>query len=160
MRRFFTLHSSLFTLIIVMIAAAVALAGCKPGENVVTVPEIHEHWHHTSDTIRQTDSIINLQTTIIRELDSAAMARYGIRLQGMQKAWLVENSRLQRELSALRQTKTDTVIERDSVPVPYPVVKEVKKPLTMIEKGLMGTGIGSLVGILFYCIIFLRKKLP
>lgn len=143
-----------------MIAAAVALAGCKPGENVVTVPEIHEHWHHTSDTIRQTDSIINLQTTIIRELDSAAMARYGIRLQGMQKAWLVENSRLQRELSALRQTKTDTVIERDSVPVPYPVVKEVKKPLTMIEKGLMGTGIGSLVGILFYCIIFLRKKLP
>ena len=143
-----------------MIVVAVALAGCKSGESVVTVPEIHDHWHHTSDTIRQTDSIINLQTTIIRELDSAAMARYGIRLQGMQKAWLVENSRLQRELSALRQTKTDTVIERDSVPVPYPVVKEVKKPLTMIEKGLMGTGIGSLVGILFYCIIFLRKKLP
>ena len=160
MRQFFTLHSSLFTLIIVMIVVAVALAGCKSGESVVTVPEIHDHWHHTSDTIRQTDSIINLQTTIIRELDSAAMARYGIRLQGMQKAWLVENSRLQRELSALRQTKTDTVIERDSVPVPYPVVKEVKKPLTMIEKGLMGTGIGSLVGILFYCIIFLRKKLP
>ena len=160
MRKFFTLHSSLFTLIIVMIVVAVALAGCKSGENVVTVPEIHEHWHHTSDTIRQTDSIIDRQTTIIRELDSAAMARYGIRLQGMQKAWLVESSQLQRELSALRQTKTDTVIERDSVPVPYPVIKEVKKPLTMIEKVLMGTGIGAIVGILFYCIIFLRKKLP
>lgn len=143
-----------------MIVVAVALAGCKSGENVVTVPEIHEHWHHTSDTIRQTDSIIDRQTTIIRELDSAAMARYGIRLQGMQKAWLVESSRLQRELSALRQSKTDTVIERDSVPVPYPVIKEVKKPLTMIEKVLMGTGIGAIVGILFYCIIFLRKKLP
>jgi hypothetical protein len=40
------------------------------------------------------------------------------------------------------------------------VVKEVKKPLTMIEKALMGTGIASIVGILFYCIIILRKKLP
>lgn len=143
-----------------MIVVAVALAGCKSGENVVTVPEIHEHWHHTSDTIRQTDSIIDRQTTIIRELDSAAMAQYGIRLQGMQKAWLVENSRLQRELSALRQTKTDTVIERDSVPVPYPVIKEVKKPLTFFEKVLMGTGIGAIVGLLFYCIIFLKKRLP
>jgi hypothetical protein len=139
---------------------AVALAGCKPGESVVTVPEIHEHWHHTSDTIRQTDSIIDHQTTIIRELDSAAMARYGIRLQGMQKAWLVESNRLQRELSELRQSKTDTVIERDSVPVPYPVVKEVKKPLNFFEKALMGTGIGSLVGILFYCIILIRRRLP
>ena len=144
--------------IIVMIVVAVALAGCKSGENVVTVPEIHEHWHHTSDTIRQTDSIIDRQTTLIRELDSAAMAQYGIRLQGMQKAWLVESNRLQRELSELRQSKTDTVIERDSVPVPYPVIKEVKKPLNVFEKGLMGTGIGSIVGILFYCII--RKRLP
>jgi hypothetical protein len=143
-----------------MIVVAVALAGCKSGENVVTVPEIHEHWHHTSDTIRQTDSIIDHQTTIIRELDSAAMARYGIRLQGMQKAWLVENNRLQRELSELRQSKTDTVIERDSVPVPYPVVKEVKKPLNFFEKAMMGTGIGSIVGILFYCIILIRKRLP
>jgi hypothetical protein len=143
-----------------MIVVAVALAGCKSGENVVTVPEIHEHWHHTSDTIRQTDSIIDHQTTIIRELDSAAMARYGIRLQGMQKAWLVESNRLQRELSELRQSKTDTVIERDSVPVPYPVVKEVKKPLNFFEKAMMGTGIGSIVGILFYCIILIRRRLP
>lgn len=147
-------------LMIVMIAAAVALAGCKGGESVLTVPEIHEHWHHTSDTIRQTDSIIDKQTTIIRELDSAAMAMYGIRLQGLQRAWLVDNSRLQRELSELRQTKTDTVIERDSIPVPYPVIQEVKKPLTMIEKGLMGTGIGAIVGLLFYCIIFIKKYLP
>jgi hypothetical protein len=143
-----------------MIVVAVALAGCKSGENVVTVPEIHEHWHHTSDTIRQTDSIIDHQTTIIRELDSAAMARYGIRLQGMQKAWLVESNRLQRELSELRQSKTDTVIERDSVPVPYPVIKEVKKPLNFFEKAMMGTGIASIVGILFYCIILIRKRLP
>jgi hypothetical protein len=58
--------------------------------------------------------------------------------------------------------KTDTLYRSrtDSVPVPYPVVKEVKKPLTMIEKALMGTGIGSIVGILFYCIILIRRRLP
>jgi acetyl-CoA carboxylase beta subunit len=58
--------------------------------------------------------------------------------------------------------KTDTLYRSrtDSVPVPYPVIKEVKKPLTMIEKALMGTGIGSIVGILFYCIILIRRRLP
>ena len=147
-------------LMIVMIVAAVALAGCKSKENVLTMPEIHEYWHHTSDTTHQIDSFIDRQSTIIRELDSAAMAQYGIRLQGLQRAWLVESNRLQRELSELRQTKTDTVIIRDSVPVPYPVIKEVKKPLTMIEKGLMGTGIASIVGLLFYFFLYIRKRLP
>ena len=145
---------------IVVMMFAVVLAGCKPGENVLTMPEIHEYWHHTSDTTHQIDSFIDRQSTIIRELDSAAMAQYGIRLQGLQRAWLVESSRLQRELSELRQTKTDTVIIRDSVPVPYPVIKEVKKPLTMIEKGLMGTGIASIVGLLFYFFILFKKRLP
>lgn len=138
------------------------LAGCKPGENVLTMPEIHEYWHHTSDTTRQIDSIIDRQSTIIRELDSATMAQYGIRLQGLQRAWLVESSRLQRELSELRQTKTDTVIIRDSVPVPvpYPVVKEVKKPLNFFEKAMMGTGIASIVGLIFYIFILFKKRLP
>ena len=63
MRRFFTLHSSLFTLIIVMIAAPVALAGCKTREMVVTE-------HHT-DTLRLTqhhrDSIYLHDSTFVRE---------------------------------------------------------------------------------------------
>ena len=147
-------------LMIIMILSDVVMVGCKPGENVLTMPEIHEYWHHTSDTTHQIDSFIDRQSTIIRELDSAAMAQYGIRLQGLQRAWLVESSRLQRELSELRQTKTDTVIIRDSVPVPYPVIKEVKKHLTMIEKGLMGTGIASIVGLLFYFFILFKKRLP
>lgn len=146
-------------LMIVMIVAAVALVGCKSGENVLTMPEIHEYWHHTSDTTHQIDSFIDRQSTIIRELDSAAMAQYGIRLQGLQRAWLVESSRLQRELSELRQTKTDTVIIRDSVPVPvpYPVIKEVKKPLTLIEKGLMGTGIAALTALIIFFFIHAKK---
>ena len=57
---------------------------------------------------------------------------------------------------------TDTLYRSrtDSVPVPYPVIKEVKKPLNFFEKAMMGTGIGSIVGILFYCIILIRRRLP
>ena len=55
--------------------------------------------------------------------------------------------------------KTDTIYRSrtDSVPVPYPVVKEVKKPLTMIEKGLMGTGIAALTAIIIFIFIHFKK---
>ena len=129
--------------IIVMIAAAVALAGCKTREVVVTE-------HHT-DTLRLTkhhrDSIYLHDSTFVREYIQGDTVRI------VTEMW---HTKFRDRL------KTDTLYRSrtDSVPVPYPVIKEVKKPLTMIEKGLMGTGIGSIVGILFYCIIFLRKKLP
>ena len=143
MRRFFTLHSSLFTLIIVMIAAAVALAGCKTREVVVTE-------HHT-DTLRITqhhrDSIYLHDSTFVREYIQGDTVRI------VTEMWHTKyRDRL----------KTDTLYRSrtDSVPVPYPVIKEVKKPLNFFEKAMMGTGIGSIVGILFYCIILIRRRLP
>ena len=130
-------------LIIVMIAAAVALAGCKTREVVVTE-------HHT-DTLRvvqhHRDSIYLHDSTFVREFVQGDTVRI------VTEMWHTKyRDRL----------KTDTLYRSrtDSVPVPYPVVKEVKKPLTMIEKGLMGTGIASIVGILFYCIILIRRRLP
>ena len=129
--------------IIVMIAAAVALAGCKTREVVVTE-------HHT-DTLRLTqhhrDSIYLHDSTFVREYIQGDTVRI------VTEMWHTKyRDRL----------KTDTLYRSrtDSVPVPYPVIKEVKKPLNFFEKAMMGTGIGSIVGILFYCIIFLRKKLP
>ena len=130
-------------LIIVMIAAAVALAGCKTREVVVTE-------HHT-DTLRITqhhrDSIYLHDSTFVREYIQGDTVRV------ITEMWHTKyRDRL----------KTDTLYRSrtDSVPVPYPVVKEVKKPLNFFEKAMMGTGIGSIVGILFYCIILIRKKLP
>lgn len=105
------------------------LSGCTTTK-YVPVPEVHEHWHHSTDTIHKTDSIIDRQTTTIREVDSATMARYGIQLKDMQRAWLIKTNRLQRELSELRQIHTDTIHEHDSIPVPYEVTKEVPAPLT------------------------------
>lgn len=127
-----------------MILSAVVMVSCKTKE-VVTVTE-----HHT-DTLRlvqhHRDSIYLHDSTFVREYIQGDTVRI------ITEMWHTKyRDRL----------KTDTLYRSrtDSVPVPYPVIKEVKKPLTMIEKGLMGTGIGSLVGILFYCIILIRRRLP
>ena len=117
-------HNNLCLVILV----ALLLVGCKT--KYVTVPEVHEHWHHTTDTIHKTDSIIDRQTTTIREVDSAAMAKYGIQMKDMQRAWIIETNRLQRELSELRQSHTDTIHERDSIPYPVEVEKEVPAQLS------------------------------
>ena len=127
------------------------LMGCTTTE-YVTVPEVHEHWHHSTDTIRQTDSIIDHQTTTIREVDSAAMARYGIQMKDMQRAWLIETNRLQRELSELMQSHTDTIHECDSIPYPVEVVKvkEVEKSLSWWQTALM------VIGVIATLVFFIR----
>ena len=135
MKRFFTLHSLLFTLIIV------ALVGCKTKE-YVTVPVLH------TDTLRvvqhHRDSNYLHDSTFMREYIQGDTVRV------VTEMWHTKyRDRL----------KTDTVYRSrtDSVPVPYPVVKEVKKPLTLIEKGLMGTGIAALTAILIFFFIHFKK---
>lgn len=126
----------------------------------ITVPEVHEHWHHSTDTIHKTDSIIDRQTTTIREVDSATMAQYGIQMKDMQRAWLIETNRLQRELSDLRQSHTDTIHERDSIPYPVEVVKEVQAQLSWWQRFLIFVG-----GITFSLLIivavwwFVKKRI-
>lgn len=68
------------------------------------------------------------------------MARYGIQMKDMQRAWLIETNRLQRELSELRQTHTDTIHERDSIPYPVEVVKEVPAQPSWWQRFLMHVG--------------------
>lgn len=132
------------------------LSGCKETE-FVPVTEVHHEYHHTTDSIKQVDSIIEKQTTIIREVDSATMAQYGIKLESAQRAWLVQNERLQREVEKLRQQKSDTVIVVDSIPHPYPVevvkreqyVPSIVKILAWIGGAVSAIGIGWIAIKLF-----------
>ena len=130
-------------LMIVMILS-VALVSCKTKEYVPVVE------HHT-DTLRvvqhHRDSIYLHDSTFVREYIQGDTVRI------VTEMWHTKyRDRL----------KTDTLYRSrtDSVPVPYPVIKEVKKPLTMIENALMGTGIASIVGLLFYFFLYIRKRLP
>ncbi|MBR1787620.1 MAG: hypothetical protein IJ762_00315 [Bacteroidaceae bacterium] len=116
----------LFALLwILMLLLALVLESCRT-ERIVTVPEYHEHIVHQHDTLIQRDTVQHERNTIVREVDSTAMAAYGIRLDKAERAWLIQTEALRREVSQLRQHQTDTVILHDSIPVPYPV----EKPLT------------------------------
>jgi hypothetical protein len=124
-----------------MIILAVAVTGCK---TTTYVPVVE---HHT-DTLRvvqhHRDSIYLHDSTFVREYIQGDTVRV------VTEMWHTKyRDRL----------KTDTIYRSrtDSVPVPYPVVKEVKKPLTMIEKGLMGTGIAALTAILIFFFIHFKK---
>lgn len=56
----------------------------------------------------------------------------------------------------------DTVYKArtDSVPVPYPVIQEVAKPLTVMQKGLMGIGGFALLGLIVGLAWKVKKFLP
>ena len=138
-------------IILAVIITCVLLAifsSCTTTE-YVTVPEVHEYWHHSTDTIHKTDSVIDRQTTTIREVDSATMAQYGIQMSTLQTAWLIQTDRLQREISALRATRTDTVHERDSIPYPVEVVKEVPRDRSTVEWVLLIIGLLAIAWIIF-----------
>lgn len=120
---------------IYVLLCACLLVGCTTTK-YVPMPEVHteHHWH--TDTLREVDSVMTERETIVRELDSAAMARYGIQLQAAQRAWLVQTRELESRLREMeRQTATRDTIH-DSIPKPYPmeVVKEVPAPLTWWQK--------------------------
>ena len=56
----------------------------------------------------------------------------------------------------------DTVYKArtDSVPVPYPVIKEVEKPRSKFENGLIGVGILSIMALVIFIAFKLKRFLP
>lgn len=130
-----------------------SLSSCKQIE-YVSVPELHteHHWH--TDTVRERDSTHTERNTIIRELDSAAMARYGIQMQANQRAWLVLQREMEERLRDLEHKSAVRDTVRDSVPVPYPV--EVIKTKTNYS-GWIAFSI-LLLAALAALYIFLRKR--
>ena len=118
----------LFVLILTWVVVSMLLffiVACSP--KVVTVPEIHHEYHSHTDSVLMRDSVIDRQTNIIREVDSATMAQYGITLKEAERAWLIQSDRMQREIQQLKENRKDTVEVRDTVNVPYPV-EVVKEP--------------------------------
>ena len=117
-----------FVAIIVGLALCALFGSCATTKYVpVTQQHTEHHWH--TDSVRERDSVHTENSTIIRELDSAAMARYGIQLKNAERAWLVQSREMEMRLRELeRMTATrDTV--HDSIPAPYPV--EVKVPVDL-----------------------------
>ena len=126
----------------------------------VPVVETHtdHHWH--TDSVRQRDSTHTERETVIRELDSAAMARYGIQMQANQRAWLVLQREMENRLRELEHMTAQRDTVRDSIPVPYPVPEYVERKMSAIDKFLIATGIFSIISVLIFAAYKVRRFLP
>ena len=135
-----------------LLLAALSLLACRT--KYVPVTEYHEKVVHQHDTTIQRDTLIDHQTTIIREVDSAMLAQYGIRLEKAQLAYLVESNRMMREVQNIVQKKIDTLIVHDSIPVVIPV----EKPPNIIQKAKTTiTNILFIAGIAIVFVFVIRS---
>lgn len=128
----------------------------------VTVPEVHEQHHWHTDSVHKTDSVIHEKQTTIRELDSAAMAQYGIQIRQNEKAWLVMSNELRREIERLEAMCADRDTVRDSIPKPYPVevIKEVPRQKTLLERAVFCAGLISIMILMLIIVSKIKKFLP
>jgi hypothetical protein len=147
--------------LILAVALMLAFTGCTT-TRYVPVEQHHteHHWH--TDSVKERDSVHTEKNTVIRELDSAAMAKYGIQMERNQKAWLVLQREMEarmRDLERLTATK-DTI--HDSIPIPYPVevTKEVPRERSTVEWVLIAVGILSLMILIINVANKIRKFLP
>ena len=144
------------TVVGVIIAMAVcALLGSCTTTKYVPVTETHteHHWH--TDSVKERDSTHTERETIIREVDSAAMAKYGIQMQANQRAWLVLQREMENRLRELEHMTAHKDTVRDSIPVPYPVEKQVPAQMTWWQQARMH--VGGIV--IFLLIIFVVWKI-
>jgi len=115
--------------VIIGIVLCAMLFGCTTTKYVpVTETHTEHHWH--TDSVKERDSTHTERETIIREVDSAAMARYGIQMQANQRAWLVLQREMENRLRELEHMTAQRDTVHDSIPVPYPVEKQVPAQLT------------------------------
>lgn len=140
---------------IVMLVFLSFLTGCT-ATKYVPVHDTHDvhHWH--TDSVVQADSTIINSQTVIMQLDSETMAKYGIQLKDAERAWLVKTQEMERQLRQFERLSADRDTVRDSIAVPYPVevIKEVEKPFTCWQTALMWIGFAAIIVLL---IIFVRR---
>jgi hypothetical protein len=134
-------------MVLALVAIGLLLCGCKSVE-YVPVPEVHEVHHHHTDSVHTTDSVFNEKETIVMQLDSAEMAKYGIQLKAAERAWLVRTKELEREIERIMAMRTDSTAKRDSIPYPVYVPKEVPAELTWWQRTLQHLGVAMLIIIL------------
>ena len=129
----YTRKSALWLILLwtALIAIALMLEGCRTTE-YVPVETVHTEYINSIDTIEKVDSFWRDRTTVVREVDSTAMVQYGIQMKEKERAWLVLQTKLERELKKEREHNTDTIILRDSIP--YPVIRVVEKPPNRWQK--------------------------
>lgn len=140
-----------WSLIIMLVLVVIAwLVSCTTTKYVpVESNHTEHHWH--TDSVHQVDSFYHEKETTIMQLDSAAMAKYGIQLKNAERAWLVKSWELERQIEALQRLTAERDTVRDSIPVPYPVERSLSKWETV----KMDYGGEAIIVVFFIIIIVL-----
>ena len=155
--RMSTMKTAIILAIIITCVLMAILSSCTTTKYVpVTETRTEHHWH--TDTVRQRDSTHTERKTIIREVDSAAMAKYGIQMERNQRAWLVLQREMENRLRELEHmaAKRDTV--RDSIPYPVEVIKEVPAKLTWWQQTRLHLANIVLWLLALLAVIYVGKK--
>lgn len=120
-------HADVFAESIILMGLFLLLMSLTSCRSVRYVPveRVLAEYHNHTDTVKQTDSVIIEKETIIREADSTLLAKLGLKLKENEKAILILKMELEKQKREVSEHKTDTVIVRDSIPVPYKVEKEL-----------------------------------
>lgn len=151
------MQGMLFVGMLLAFALCLFLSSCKSVE-YVAVPQQHteHHWH--TDSVHTTDSVIHEKETTIMQLDSAAMAKYGITLKNAERAWLVKTQEMERQIQMLLQMNMQKDSVHDTVPVPVPVIKEVPADLTWWRRVRMTLGDIAMMVLGLLALIWVTKR--
>jgi len=126
---------------LVIIICVACCTSCKT--KYVTVPEYRTHYIHNTDTFVRSDTLFVRDSVIIR-------------MQG--DSTIVEKIKWRDRFVNVYKMKTDTVIQTDSIRVPYPV----EKPLSKWEQAKMdygGIAIGGTVALVIFVVVWLVKRI-
>lgn len=131
----------------------------------IAVPEVHEVYINKTDTVIRTDTtkVVEEKTTertiVVTEPDSTLLAQYGVTMQ-KNKSYMIQikdlQQQLQKEMSKQKEEKTSSNQEKkaDSIPVPYPVEKE----LTKIQKARMTLGDAFIIFLILAILVKITQK--
>lgn len=145
-----------FVMLIMTMGVALFMLSCKTEYIPVETSHTEHHWH--TDSIIQKDSVVKESMTTVMQLDSAAMAQYGIQLKNAERAWLVKSWELERQIENLQKLTAIRDTVRDTIQVPYPVEKKLSKwQQTKVDWGGWAM-LGVLVVIILFLFIFPRWK--
>ena len=84
------------------------------------------------------------------------MAKYGIQLKNMERAWLIQNDKLQREISRLESMRADTVHKVDSIP--KIVIKVVEKKQSIMQR-ISTFFADAIIGVIIFIVVFMVIRL-
>ena len=145
-----------FTTFVLTIGVVLFMLSCKTEYIPVETSHTEHHWH--TDSIKEVDSVIHEKQTTIMQLDSAAMAQYGIQLKNAERAWLVKSWELERQIENLQRLTAYRDTIRDTIQVPYPVEKKLSKwQQTKVDWGGWAILAADVMIILFF-VFALRRR--